>query len=49
MADSGEARTIKTEALARVEGEGAMQIRIRDGQVESVEFHHRFRPTVVSR
>ena len=32
-----ETRTIRTEALARVEGEGAMQVRIRDGEVESVE------------
>jgi sulfhydrogenase subunit alpha len=30
-------RTIRTEALARVEGEGAMQVRIRDGEVENVE------------
>jgi coenzyme F420-reducing hydrogenase alpha subunit len=29
-------RTIKTEALARVEGEGAMHIRIRDGEVDDV-------------
>jgi sulfhydrogenase subunit alpha len=35
MAD--ETRTIRTEALARVEGEGAMQVRIRDGEVENVE------------
>ncbi len=31
-----ELRTIKTEALARVEGEGAMHVRIRDGEVEDV-------------
>jgi coenzyme F420-reducing hydrogenase alpha subunit len=37
MADNGETRTIRTEALARVEGEGAMQVRIRDGEVENVE------------
>jgi coenzyme F420-reducing hydrogenase alpha subunit len=37
MADGGETRTIRTEALARVEGEGAMQVRIRDGEVENVE------------
>ncbi len=37
MADNGETRTIRTEALARVEGEGAMQVRIRGGQVENVE------------
>ncbi len=37
MADSGESRTIRTEALARVEGEGAMQVRIRGGEVENVE------------
>jgi len=29
-------RTIKTDLLARVEGEGAMQLRIRDGQVDDV-------------
>jgi coenzyme F420-reducing hydrogenase alpha subunit len=37
MADNGETRTIRTEALARVEGEGAMQVRIRGGEVENVE------------
>ena len=37
MAENGETRTIRTEALARVEGEGAMQVRIRDGEVEEVE------------
>ena len=37
MADRGQTRTIRTEALARVEGEGAMQVRIRDGDVENVE------------
>ncbi len=37
MADNGETRTIKTEALARVEGEGAMQVKIRGGEVENVE------------
>jgi coenzyme F420-reducing hydrogenase alpha subunit len=36
MAD-GETRTIRTEALARVEGEGAMQVKIRGGEVENVE------------
>ena len=36
MAD-GETRTIRTEALARVEGEGAMQVRIRGGEVANVE------------
>jgi sulfhydrogenase subunit alpha len=36
MAEDG-TRTIRTEALARVEGEGAMQVRIRDGEVEDVE------------
>ncbi len=35
MADG--TRTIRTEALARVEGEGAMQVRIRGGEVENVE------------
>jgi len=33
----GATRTIRTEALARVEGEGAMQVKIRDGEVENVE------------
>ena len=37
MAENGETRTIRTNALARVEGEGAMQVRIRDGHVEDVE------------
>jgi coenzyme F420-reducing hydrogenase alpha subunit len=37
MAENGETRTIRTEALARVEGEGAMQVKIRGGEVESVE------------
>ncbi|MET0993412.1 MAG: Ni/Fe hydrogenase subunit alpha [Mycobacterium sp.] len=37
MAEGGETRTIRTEALARVEGEGAMQIRIRDDEVEDVQ------------
>jgi sulfhydrogenase subunit alpha len=37
MAENGETRTIRTEALARVEGEGAMQVRIRGGEVENVE------------
>jgi coenzyme F420-reducing hydrogenase alpha subunit len=32
-----ETRTIRTEALARVEGEGAMSVRIRGGDVEGVE------------
>jgi coenzyme F420-reducing hydrogenase alpha subunit len=31
------ARTLRTAALARVEGEGAMSVRIRDGRVEHVE------------
>jgi coenzyme F420-reducing hydrogenase alpha subunit len=30
-------RTIKTDALARVEGEGAMHVRVRNGDVEAVE------------
>jgi sulfhydrogenase subunit alpha len=34
---NGKTRTIRTEALARVEGEGAMQVRIRGGEVENVE------------
>ena len=33
----GERRTIKTDYLARVEGEGAMSVRLRDGEVEHVE------------
>jgi sulfhydrogenase subunit alpha len=37
MAHKGETRTIRTEALARVEGEGAMQVKIRGGEVENVE------------
>jgi coenzyme F420-reducing hydrogenase alpha subunit len=37
MPENAETRTIRTEALARVEGEGAMQVRIRDGEVENVE------------
>jgi sulfhydrogenase subunit alpha len=37
MAEDGETRTIRTKALARVEGEGAMQVRIRGGEVEGVE------------
>ena len=37
MAENGETRTIRTEALARVEGEGAMQVKIRGGEVENVE------------
>ncbi len=32
-------RTIKVGALARVEGEGAMRVRIRDGRAELVEFN----------
>ena len=30
-------RTIRTDVLARVEGEGAMHVRIRDGEVEDVQ------------
>ncbi len=37
MAEEPRTRTIRTEALARVEGEGAMQVRIRNGEVENVE------------
>jgi sulfhydrogenase subunit alpha len=37
MAENGETRTIRTEALARVEGEGAMQVKIHGGEVENVE------------
>lgn len=32
-----ERRTIRTDYLARVEGEGAMSVRLRDGEVEEVE------------
>jgi coenzyme F420-reducing hydrogenase alpha subunit len=32
-----ERRTIRTDVLARVEGEGAMMVRLRDGEVEHVE------------
>lgn len=34
---SDEIRTIRVEALSRVEGEGGMTVRLRDGTVESVE------------
>lgn len=34
---SKEVRTIRVEALSRVEGEGGMTVRLRDGAVESVE------------
>jgi sulfhydrogenase subunit alpha len=37
VAENGETRTIRTEALARVEGEGAMLVKIRGGEVENVE------------
>jgi coenzyme F420-reducing hydrogenase alpha subunit len=33
-----ERRAIRTDVLARVEGEGAMSVRLRDGEVEHVEF-----------
>ena len=32
-----ERRTIRTDYLARVEGEGAMTVRLEDGRVEHVE------------
>ena len=35
-AESRSTRTIKTDYLARVEGEGAMHVRIRDGEVEEI-------------
>ena len=35
-AERGSTRTIKTDYLARVEGEGAMHVRIRDGDVEEI-------------
>jgi coenzyme F420-reducing hydrogenase alpha subunit len=35
--NGGRTRTIKTDYLARVEGEGAMHVRIRDGEVEDVK------------
>jgi coenzyme F420-reducing hydrogenase alpha subunit len=34
---SGNTRTIKVDRLARVEGEGAMSVRLRDGKVEEVQ------------
>jgi sulfhydrogenase subunit alpha len=37
MSAEPQARIIRTEALARVEGEGAMHLRIRNGDVEAVE------------
>jgi sulfhydrogenase subunit alpha len=38
MAENGRGRrTIETKALARVEGEGAMRLRLKDGQAEVVE------------
>jgi coenzyme F420-reducing hydrogenase alpha subunit len=37
MASGGGRRTIKTDFLARVEGEGAMRVVLRDGSVEEVE------------
>src|SRR6478609_10520290 len=36
---SAEPRTLKVSALARVEGEGAMAVRVRDGRVEQVELN----------
>ena len=33
---AGETRTIKTEALARVEGEGALHLKLVDGRAEEV-------------
>jgi len=33
---AGETRTIKTEALARVEGEGALHLKLKDGRAEEV-------------
>jgi sulfhydrogenase subunit alpha len=37
MSTEPRTRTLKTDALARVEGEGAMHVRIRNGDVEAVE------------
>ena len=37
MSPEGKRRTIRTQALARVEGEGGMFVRIRDGEVEDVK------------
>ena len=37
-----ETRTIKTDLLARVEGEGAMFLRIRNGRVDDVRLHRTF-------
>jgi sulfhydrogenase subunit alpha len=33
-----ETREIRTDYLARVEGEGAMLVRVRDGELEEVQF-----------
>jgi hypothetical protein len=35
---SPETRAISVDYLARVEGEGSLKVRVRDGQVEIVEF-----------
>ena len=38
MASETTQRTIRTDYLARVEGEGAMLVRVRDGELEEVQF-----------
>jgi hypothetical protein len=35
---AGTTRTIKVDALARVEGEGALHVRVKDGVVREVKF-----------
>ena len=37
-ASRGGRRIVRVDALARVEGEGALHVRIKDGVVENVEF-----------
>jgi len=38
MSSDSRTRIIKVDALARVEGEGALNLRIRDGQIEELQF-----------
>ena len=38
MSNAKSARTIKVDALARVEGEGALDLRIKNGQVQDLKF-----------
>ena len=46
MAESTDknSRTISVQFLARVEGEGALTIRFREGQVQGVELRIRYEP-----